>query len=178
MQYSIACENPVWDALPGQIRRILETAGEGACLAGGAIRSFFEGKTAKDYDIFFFNQDSLQAVRILLESCGSVLIDENPRVATYDLGHGIIVELCYGDMADWRGPIDVMEMSDFICCKSALWQGVLIHHASFFKDVEGKMLTYTGSKYASDTLVNRVPRYQSLGYVLSEQERHKIFFDL
>lgn len=141
-----------------------------AALVGGAIRDALSGKTPKDYDWFYFTDNSFRAAKDqLLAKEGFRVVKENERHSRFEK-NGTVIDVT---KTVYKSLIQLLEECDFTISKVAYYGNAMVVGNHFEKDLEDRKLIFTGSENPEASLM-RAFRFEKGGFYLPSATIQKI----
>lgn len=147
-------------------------------IAGGFIRSFLNGETICDIDVFGCD---LMYMGMAIEACRAetkAAMKKTRYTITMD---GAIAPVQFITSAVYPNARHCIDLFDFTVCQAAIWyQGGRWHSACseyFHQDLEKKRLRYTSPNRVDENPIAwlyRVKRYVDKGYFLPDEDRLKL----
>lgn len=102
------------------LNRLPESIRHTAILAGGALRSMYDGTETKDYDIFFRSlEDYQKAVAAVANMPGVVIQAMNPNYPSFELPDSPAPYNLIGFR--FLEPVALAGSFDFLCCSMSAW---------------------------------------------------------
>jgi len=161
-----------WMVLPAIVKECL--AFEGIILAGGALRSLMDGKRPRDYDLFCFNQETVNLVLLLLEKKGRTIGEQGgtKKFIVDDREIEVITEI-------FSSPNKVLESFDFRCSQVGIYKECVISIPGALDDIKEKILTYCGTNFPEHTWKSRIPKFVcEYGYSISAHDVMAVLKDI
>ena len=186
LQLNVRNHARLFAAIPSAVKEIVKR-NKDVVLAGGAIRSAFEGTPANDYDIFFIEETEPDPLKIDLDSHVQGVALRMTQVSEYLTKRGFkLVFACpeYNLMTLKAGNVkiqlinrqrnvsieSILEMFDFSVCQFATSEfATLWTTPRAIKDVKSRRLSINRVDYPAATL-NRLHKYRNYGYTINQRE--------
>lgn len=139
-------------------------------LAGGALRSLIQGKTPKDYDIFFLSGGTFEAEQsrqfvqdFLLANHFKLVASASPNIRTLVLGP-VKIELIVPLIPTFC-IVDLINKFDFTVTQVATQDFMsIVTTKQALVDIKAKRLSLTGMLFAPRSTLLRIVRYLNYGF--------------
>jgi hypothetical protein len=176
--------------IPTSIKSLVslcQAAGDGCFIAGGAVRSIYEKQTPRDVDIFSYNTDAFNSMKILLAGFEGVVPEfENPMLARFkkyteakifEYSIDLVVPRVAEYLLTVGTPESVIAHFDFSISRAAiLSHKKALVDADFKEDCKNKRLTIKHIVCPLST-VQRIGKYAKKGYTIGTKEVLKLFIE-
>lgn len=172
---------PIFEWADEHVWYYMHNADENVFLAGGAIRSFFEKKAPRDYDIYFGDVGTLNEIRnnLTAASFKKILLkntnDSDIYRLTAVLRDGRVADHTFNLVTRnfFDTPQEVLDTFDFRVCMAGLSKEAFVYHPEFFTDLAAKTLVVNNIDDPLATMW-RMQKYTRKGYTIPMEEAWRV----